>query len=1173
MATPKVILLACTVCVAALGAAARPAVFWASDPVQPDETVLVAGAGFGQNPRVQLVPLPLGVEDPAPGTGAGGWPAAAAVVEPETLQPTAESLKFVLPASRDPGAWLCRIGNRETEQLGPPFRLNAPVVYWTQGDLGVDRASSGGWLRVFGRCVGRSETPGRLELVRRGEQTGRIALEISVATPWAVTGQIPAELEAGQWQMCIHNGWGGKRGWTEAGTLTIAEPEVWPRTVFNVRDLGASGQGDYADLAGVQMALDKAAEAGGGVVYLPRGRYLFDGTLRLPRHTVLRGEGAALSALCWPDTDEPHTLIEGTDHFGVEDLALYASNYRHGIAAELKAPEAGHTFVRNVCLRAVAYRGHLKPEEVDRRFRASLRLSTGGGDSIRLGGENVEISGCDLYGSGRAFYLYGVRGGVVRDNRFYNGRWGWYCITGADGLVYENNVLTGADLMSTGGGLNCLGSIYSRNVYYAGNTVRLCHGWDREAMTSDAGGGPYHGPVAEAEGVRLVLPEKPEWRGTARWAGAAVFVLGGRGMGQHRRIASVSDDGLTITLDRPWDVPPDGSSIVTVTMLQENYLFIDNHFEDAGIALQYYGTSVNHVAVGNTSTRAGGFYNSGRWYHGYQPSWYCQFLGNEILEGNCYRFGPNNATSSGPSFLGTWGVQRGDNPAPLAYCTIHRRNRLRNNARIWLDGRSDEHPGLRDVVVEHNRVENTDVGLQVGRGCEGVLLRDNVFENVDEVTADPAKARQARAARRAALTGRQAPVFVQDFEKQTGRFYLDASGNGFPAVARGGSVPVEPGLEGLCGRFDGAAFLEIGDRSLLRFPQLTVAAWVLPDRETGRWGVVAKRNANRTCAFVLALNNGAVTFEATDDTGEWSYNLIGKPCLRPGEWNHVAAVCEEGASVRLYCNGQEVGMKKVSKPIEDNDLPLTIGFEAWGGLERKPGSSGNFQGLIDDVRIWSRCLPAEELRAESARLADAAVRDGQRRSEAEARRKEEAERRAQRVTETPGEQWELMVDEAFDGSTLAPRWQTLEGAWTLRDGVLRCGDTSFLALDKPLAAPVRIEFDGRSGAPSDLTAFLGTKADAYKSGYFVGFASNGNTANKILRLGEEVATNDRPNATPGAWHRVVCEVLADGSVSLSVDGESVLTWRDPAPVRTADTAGIIAWGEAEFDNLRIYTGE
>ena len=1362
-----------------------PTVFWVSDPVRPDDTVLITGEDFGDHPRLHLLALKPTTATAAKASCEGPvWPGGSMgrVIEP--AQATTHSLKAVIPAAESAGAWLGRIENRGNGSLSAPFRINGPTVYWLQGDQGLRRASPGGWLRLFGRCLADLGGTARVLLVARDAGMSALLWKPISSSLWDMRVAVPESVSAGTYRVWVHNGLGGSRAWVEAGTVEIQAPESWPSRVWNVRDLGASGEGDWNDLAALQAALAEAEKSGGGIVYLPRGRYWFEGTLVLPRRTILRGESRALTSLCWPDTDEPYTLIQGSDHFAVENLTLYASNYRHGIAGDLQTPTAGHTRIVNVCLRADMYRGHLKPEQVDARFRTSLKLSTGGGDSLRLGGENVVVKGCDIYGSGRAFYLFGVRGGVIRDNRFYNGRWGWYCITGPDGLIYENNVLTGADLMSTGGGINCLGSIYSRNVYYAGNTIARCHGWDREAMTSDAGGGPYHGKVAGVDGVVLRLPEKPPWQGAARWRGAAVFILGGRGMGQYRRIESVSDDGMSVVLEHPWDIEPDSSSIITITMLQEHYLFAGNHFEDAGIALQYYGTSVDHVAWRNTSIRAGGFYNSGRWYHGYQPSWYCQFLDNEILEGNCYRFGPDNSTTSGPSFLGTYGLQRGDNTAPLAYAAVHRGNHLYNNALIRLLGGGTESPGLCDVVVEHNIVENSAVGLQVGTGCEGVFRRANVFRHVDSIFYDPSAARRRRMKRRQALIKEKKPVFIQDFEHHRGNLLPDASGHGFTAFETGGRLTFEPGVAGQCGRFDGKTFLRVGDRALLRFPRLTLSAWILPDSIKGRWGVMAKRDHNTTCAYVLAIRDGGLGFEATDTKGKWSYNVYAKPSMQHGVWHHVAATCAEGEQVQLYCDGKLVGAKKVSGDIIDNDLPLTIGFEAWGGPDSRPGGSGMFRGCIDEVKIWSRVLQEDEIRREYEQLvgqarADAerrirekrerdeeqrrraehfkhppgdrwklvagqcgrfdgktflrvgdrallrfprltlsawilpdsikgrwgvmakrdhnttcayvlAIRDGglgfeatdtkgkwsynvyakpsmqhgvwhhvaatcaegeqvqlycdgklvgakkvsgdiidndlpltigfeawggpdsrpggsgmfrgcidevkiwsrvlqedeirreyeqlvgQARADAERRirekreRDEEQRRRAEHFKHPPGDRWKLVAEDDFSGSAMSDRWVTLRGAWRQQGGVLSCREVSFLVPAKKLSPPLRVEFDARSAHPSDMSAFTGTRKDAYKAGYFVGFASNGNTRNKILRLGQEVTAGDAPLATPGTWYHIICEIMADGRVDLAVDGVPVLHFQDENPLTDTDTAGILAWGEAEFDNLRLY---
>jgi ubiquinone/menaquinone biosynthesis C-methylase UbiE len=83
----------------------------------------------------------------------------------------------------------------------------------------------------------------------------------------------------------------------------------------------------------------------------------------------------------------------------------------------------------------------------------------------------------------------------------------------------------------------------------------------------------------------------------------------------------------------------------TIIPLQENVLIIENQFSDAGVAAQFYGTSVNHVVANNVSTRTGGFLNQGSYYHHFQPSWYvrCGPIAVALGVGWIYSGIPNNS--------------------------------------------------------------------------------------------------------------------------------------------------------------------------------------------------------------------------------------------------------------------------------------------------------------------------------------------------------------------------------------------------------------------------------------------------------------------------------------------------------------------------------------------------
>ncbi|MFQ6096228.1 MAG: LamG domain-containing protein, partial [Armatimonadota bacterium] len=379
------------------------------------------------------------------------------------------------------------------------------------------------------------------------------------------------------------------------------------------------------------------------------------------------------------------------------------------------------------------------------------------------------------------------------------------------------------------------------------------------------------------------------------------------------------------------------------------------------------------------------------------------------------------------------------------------------------------------------------------------------------------------------------------------------------------------GISGKAPRFDGSAYFVVGDDGMLQFPKITVSAWIKPDLVQGRWGVVAKRSRSAPAPYVVAIRDGRVTFEGTDAAGNWSYNFSSGPVLKPNVWSHIAAVCEEGAGVRLYSNGELVAEKRVTEPLAETTDVLTIGYENWGGIPAKAGQSGNFHGFIDEVKIWSRLLSPDEIAAEYAALKPAAEADARRMAQEAAARSALARKYESNLVADGGVKWRLVEFDDFERDTIGSDWKTLRGRWVINNGRVSCSETAFLGYARKVGFPVRIEFDGRSDRPGDLTAFWGTEAQAYKGGYFIGFASNNNTANKILRLGEQVAINDGPVATPGRWHHVIAQAF-DGKVQLIVDGRLVLEYADPDPLTTAYMPGIIAWSEGEFDNVRIYTG-
>lgn len=715
--------------------AGKGVVFWASDPIRPGETVLVYGHGFDAKTTASLCVYDVAESRrPLPADAGFDWNGATMTLKP--LMQSPQCVKFALPDNLPLRMYALLIRNAQGDGL--PVFLNRATLLWAQGE-GGQVAYPGGWLRVFGRniCLAGGKTQVLLRPAS-GKAAGRI-LGAEAADCWNACLTLPANLAEGDYEVLVHNGHGGDWGWSVAKPIRVEKAKPWPATLFNVRDNGALGDGQADDTKAIQATVNKAGEAGGGVVFFPRGRYKLTEGLVVPKFVTLRGQKRELVNLFWPDLPAPlPAVIKGTTSFAVEDLTIYCTSYVNVIESGRAPPDTGDVHLRRLRVRAMRYMGHLKPEEVDARFRNPfITECVYGGHVLRLAGPHIEVVDCDLFGSGSPLWMPNAKWCVVARNQLRLGRLSSWLVAGAKGVIFENNQIEGGDLMSWGGGIGNLdGSLISENVYFAHNRHELCHGGDREAMTSDGSGGAYCGKVASVSGSTVVLPPERD-RKLEPWVGGAFFILQGTGKGQYRVIKSASGDA--VELARAFDIPPDDTSLVSITWLHRDSLFIGNESSDVGITIQLYGISINETVAENRCTRGGGFHAIGMKYYGYQPSWFVQFLDNEILEGNCYRFDHDNCQLSGNSHLGihAW-PPGGDWNAPLNLGQVARRNRLYNNALIEVGVMDHPTPLIEDAVVEGNVIAEADVGIRVCNCTAGILLRRNRFRKVLKPIDDPA---------------------------------------------------------------------------------------------------------------------------------------------------------------------------------------------------------------------------------------------------------------------------------------------------------------------------------------------------------------------------------------------------------------------------------------------------
>lgn len=691
-------------------AAGPPILFWASAPVAPHDTLLLLGGGLARVASLEIRRLP---DDDTGGAAQSepGW------IQCPAIQPSDHSVKMIVPRSLAPGVYAVRA--RGGDEAGDELLVNAADPWWLQGDEG-QQATLGGWLRVFGTCLGFDRDA---SLVLRDDSGAERELNPAAQSRWELKAAVPADLPLGRHEVIATNGYGGLRGRRSAGFVQIVPPIARNGRVFEVA-AKASGDGDEK---AVTAALQRAASSGGGVVLLRRGVYDMVGPIRIPPGTILKGEDEDAVALQWPDFESPPEALITADDAALETLSIYCR--RHATVID-----SGHASPRfrmhRVRVRANAFFMHVAPGKTH-RGRAAPR-EFGEGRVVRIVGRNFQITECDLWGSGQVIAVdpHGFAGrnrpwlGVISGNRIAYGSQG-HLFENVDRLIFEGNELVAMGSTAGGNGISTYWNNFARHVFYARNHTHDIYGIDREALTLDGDGGAYHGTVT-ADGDRLHLDGDPVFHDYAPtphtdYRGGVVYVLDGTGAGQFRFVTGHRDREWVV--DRLWDVPLDGTSIVSIVPFRGRSIFVENRIEDAG-PLQLYGSAADVIVADNVTSRADGLLAWGLSQHGWgwHPVIRCQFLDNTVSGGSGY-----GARVSGPASIGV--ATTGNNKAyagPLARAIVIRGNDLHDQGIISLDGT------LADAVVEDNSIEGSPQGIRVGKDATGVVARDNVFKDVRE---------------------------------------------------------------------------------------------------------------------------------------------------------------------------------------------------------------------------------------------------------------------------------------------------------------------------------------------------------------------------------------------------------------------------------------------------------
>ncbi len=184
----------------------------------------------------------------------------------------------------------------------------------------------------------------------------------------------------------------------------------------------------------------------------------------------------------------------------------------------------------------------------------------------------------------------------------------------------------------------------------------------------------------------------------------------------------------------------------------------------------------------------------------------------------------------------------------------------------------------------------------------------------------------------------------------------DATGNGHTGICVATTCPtLVTGIKGGGYRYDPALsqVVIVPDSNAFR-GNFTIAAWMYSDNTNKQIAVMSKPfgtgtgNSWQLEQLDNTNNNDQVSF-----SGGSVHSLVSPMTVPQMTWTHLAGTYD-GTTKRLYINGVLVASATSNIQFDNGDIYL--------GADENNGSLAlPFDGVLDDLRIYNRVLPASEL--------------------------------------------------------------------------------------------------------------------------------------------------------------------------------------------------------------------
>lgn len=756
-----------------------PVVWRISDAVLPGDLISLYGYGMNAESEsdlsVKFAPHTSDVVSVEPPENA---------TELSVIQTDMENGYYIVvqfPEEADPGVYDVWVKNAVS--WSAPITLNAARPLF----ISEYEVWAGQQIEVSGRAMDARQFGCDMETkVRLVSGKNKFEQTVTKYSPYSLTFTV-GDVPLAEYEVEISNDSGVT--WRPVDcdqTLTVVEVGVDPLglgvawmdhfawdNVFDITDYGAVADDTTDDTAAIVAAMEaaKASDAGGGVVYMPKGNYYIT-TLDIPANIVLLGESMEDTILTYCGENVTECMFEGrnedrtTGHLGFARFSIRLADPDKGVDVFFWL---GHDWDDSNKYPALRKASEFFLYEVDLTYSFSGFATTTNGHrglgAVILGNERFIMQDCKFEGFAACpSYIKMNYYGTYRGNYFYYERGAVQNM--ASYTFMEDNYLTSwfgkkedSEYVIDSHGLFGRNNVHMENNYVekvgSMESSSTAHAWGNDGETYcvepsvTLSYGNVVNSTAKTITVSMYASELQTLEAYAvQYGRVTVVIHDGRGMGQMRDVAAIDLDTKTITVTEDWDVLPDSTSKFTFSLTIDNVTVYNNEDADSAKGVYLYGCVYDSVVANHKSINTEGIYvHSAQVYNGSSDrvwnAYYTSIRDNEIT-------GVSRRTNDAKIAVGT---ERSINGSEY-YGVSTFGTEIRNNVITGVKGlestkrtegcpesgivsmssrgkaNSDNVAGdTTCVIIEDNVIKSQDVGITYSLSDYGVVLKNNIFED------------------------------------------------------------------------------------------------------------------------------------------------------------------------------------------------------------------------------------------------------------------------------------------------------------------------------------------------------------------------------------------------------------------------------------------------------------